>query len=111
MKTTPCLSPALASALALRFWARTAGRGRVGGLTGLTQLDPASIVIARPHHAGSTISLGGGGSGGGVAALKWLQRPSRGNVVRERHGLASLKGVQFAEQVRTLAGCSATLSA
>lgn len=107
MKTTPCLSPALASALALRFRARTAGRARVAGLTGLTQLDPASIVIARPHHAGSASSL----AGGGVAALKWLQRPSRGNVVRERHGLASLKGVQFAEQVRTLAGCSATLSA
>lgn len=35
-----------------------------------------------------------------VVGLKFLQRPPRGNAVREHHGLANLKTVQFAEQAR-----------
>ena len=34
-----------------------------------------------------------------MLGIKWLQRPSRGNMVRAHHGLANLKSVQFAEQV------------
>lgn len=44
-------------------------------------------------------SAGGGGSQGSVVGLKMLQRPPRGNAVREHHGLPNLKTVQFAEQV------------
>lgn len=36
--------------------------------------------------------------------LKLLQRPPRGNAVRQHHALPSLKGVQFAEQVQVPAG-------
>ena len=41
------------------FFPLIAGRrAHKGGLTGLTQLDPASIVIARPNHSGSTAACG-----------------------------------------------------
>ncbi len=36
---------------------------------------------------------------GGARGMKLLQRPPRGNAVRAHHGLPSLRGVQFAEQV------------
>ncbi|PRW20191.1 hypothetical protein C2E21_9173 [Chlorella sorokiniana] len=77
------------------------GKGGLG-LTGLTQLDPSSIVIARPKPAGSALLRAGGGTdqGGVVVGLKFLQRPPRGNAVREHHGLPNLKTVQFAEQVQ-----------
>lgn len=45
------------------------------------------------------VSCRSGGGGGGALALKLLQRPPRGNNVRANHGLPSLKGCQFAEQV------------
>ncbi|KAI3430707.1 hypothetical protein D9Q98_005296 [Chlorella vulgaris] len=81
------------------------GKAKRGGLTGLTQLDPASIVVARPKAApGSTT-----GSGGAVA-IKWLQRPSRGNAVRQHHDLPNLKSVQFAEQVHIAVAGGLTLS-
>ena len=119
-----------------------------GGLTGLTQLDPAAIVIARPKApggacrcaggAGRTLpgmewplvsadavapaeqhpspharTVGRGGAGGsplgGVVGLKLLQRPPRGNAVRQHHCLPSLKGVQFAEQVGGWAALGGTL--
>lgn len=41
--------------------------------------------------------------------LKFLQRPPRGNAVREHHGLPNLKTVQFAEQVTAWLGCLGTL--
>ncbi len=40
------------------------------------------------------------GSSSGVQGMKFLQRPPRGNAVRDHHGLPNLKNVQFAEQVR-----------
>ncbi|PSC70819.1 hypothetical protein C2E20_5824 [Micractinium conductrix] len=76
------------------------GTARRGGITGLTQLDPSSLVIARPKPLASNASWRSGGGGGGALALKLLQRPPRGNNVRANHGLPSLKGCQFAEQVQ-----------
>lgn len=35
-----------------------------------------------------------------VAPVKLMSRYPRGTTVKERHGLASLKGVQFAEQLQ-----------
>lgn len=39
-----------------------------------------------------------------MAALRLLQRPPRGNSVKERHGLRRLSAVQFAESVRLPTG-------
>ena len=63
--------------------------------SGLTQRDPASIVVSRPAAA----RLEAGQGGGEVAVGRLLARPPRGSVVRELHGLKALKGVTFAEQV------------
>ena len=37
---------------------------------------------------------------GGLVPLKLMARHPRGTTVKEQHGLASLKGVQFAEQLQ-----------
>lgn len=37
---------------------------------------------------------------GGLVPLKLMARHPRGTTVKEHHGLASLKGVQFAEQLQ-----------
>ncbi|KAL4420787.1 hypothetical protein ABPG75_010443 [Micractinium tetrahymenae] len=90
----------------------TRQRGQCGGLTGLTQLDPASIVIARPKPSASSATWRSGddASSGGARGMKFLQRPPRGNAVRAHHGLSTLKGVQFAEQVQVAAANGLVLS-
>ncbi|GAB4820263.1 hypothetical protein N2152v2_007309 [Parachlorella kessleri] len=55
--------------------------------------DVRPAVIARPAPA-PTVQLGDS------VALKLLKAAPRGNCVREHHGLSTLKGVQFAEQVQ-----------
>ena len=71
--------------------------------TGLTQLGPTAIVVARPPPAPPPPLPPGACAGETVIALKLLARPPRGNGVRERHGLATLRGVEFAEQARRAA--------
>ena len=78
---------------------RCAGRRR--GMTGLTQMDPALIKVARPRAPALPAAAMDGSEP--VAALKFLQRPPRGNAVREHHNLPHLKQVQFAEQVHVAA--------
>ena len=56
--------------------------------------DTRPAVIARPAPA-PAVQLGDS------VALKLLKAAPRGNCVREHHGLSTLKGVQFAEQVST----------
>ena len=51
----------------------------------------------------------GGPDQGAVVGLKFLQRPPRGNGVREHHGLPNLKAVQFAEQARLPISLTASL--
>eukprot|EP00887_Chlorella_sp_A99_P007346 scaffold2.g7346.t1 len=55
--------------------------GRHMGWSGLTQLDPAAIKIARPRAAAPALPAGADAAGGGVVALKLLQRPPRNNCV------------------------------
>lgn len=42
---------------------------------------------------------------GGVHALKVLTRQTRGNTVKDFHGLLNLKRVQFAEQLQVTPHC------
>jgi hypothetical protein len=54
--------------------------------------EAGPVVIARPAPA-PAVALGDS------IALKLLKAAPRGNCVREHHGLATLKQIQFAEQV------------
>lgn len=76
-------------------------------------VQQVSLRVARPLQESS----GAAGNAGGlalegavlttdeVAVLKLLLRPPRGNTVRARHSLGSLKSVKFAEAVH-VSGCT-----
>lgn len=62
----------------------------------VAEAEAGPQVVARPAPSAAALPLQPG-----TVALKLLKAAPRGNCVREHHGLATLKGVQFAEQVRT----------
>jgi hypothetical protein len=66
--------------------------------------------VARPRAPSPALPPDALAAGDGVVALKLLARAPRGCTVRARHCLASLKGVQFAQQVHLVAS-SLTLTA
>jgi len=62
---------------------------RRGNSSGLTQLSPSEIKIAKPCMAALSCP----------SSTKLLPKPPQGSTVKEVYGLSSLRGVQFAQQI------------
>ena len=60
-----------------------------GNSSGLTQLSPSEIKIAKPCMAALS----------SPSSTKLLPKPPQGSTVKEVYGLSSLRGVQFAQQI------------